>query len=402
MRISWRNLDWISEADQAEVVRQIESWSIGECGLDRVDFVASEHTPRSPNGAAAAHVPAGDPNAAAVSAASMVRTRILGRIGKAQVTVVRDAASEAESFRAAFMAFEDSSRWTLEQVRSSKMRARPEGATGGRSAARGRDSLSGDSRRGLRLPGFKVPSLSVPKLSLPSLPWPQRSPRPAPTRAKRRGDTRKRRSARNVQRTSRSASRRGVRGGAVRWGRRAIPFAAAIAGFALVGSSPLDPLAWVEVRFSEQAPLELAFSATAELQMAGIPPQARSGKAVAAQSQAWAYRAIAGSMDVARLSQASTSNASSEGRSSEERGWLLEADARESEPVRSASVRRAIVEPRAALRIKTGMETAMETAEDLAAPDAGVAYWAIAGDTPSDGSEFPSDLLSYSASAGPR
>ena len=87
MRVSWRNLDWVGEADRGEIEKKLAG--IGGAGsplLDRIEFVA-----RNPS-----------------QAGAPFEVRITGNVAKNQITAVRREATAQAAFQAALGAFEGS------------------------------------------------------------------------------------------------------------------------------------------------------------------------------------------------------------------------------------------------------------------------------------------------------
>jgi hypothetical protein len=84
MRISWRELDWISDRDRTEIERRMHVLG-GESGLDRVDFIGR-----------------------ASSAAGGFEIRITANAAKRQIIAVRRDTQRVKAFNSAFEALERS------------------------------------------------------------------------------------------------------------------------------------------------------------------------------------------------------------------------------------------------------------------------------------------------------
>ncbi len=265
MRVSWRNLDWVSQEERAEIERQLRSWSRGDRGLDGVELVGIKGVPDS-----------GGPRAGSV----VHRTRIAARVGKAQITVVRDAASEADAFALAFSALESSARWALDRPQEPVRRGLAAGPDRMHARSEGGDEGASVWQR-FSLPRFELPTLSLPSL-VPAGVARWRAARAEERRANAARSRRRAAGTRSAPRARRGRTRQ--RQGS--WRRR---MAATAAGLAILGVSSVDPESWIELRIMDPLPIgqPLAFTATATANASALSSTSRVEGAVSG------FRAVA-------------------------------------------------------------------------------------------------------------
>jgi len=238
MRVSWRNLEWLSEHEQAEIQRMLETLTRGAVGLDRVDLVGPGE-------------------------AAPFEARVLAKVGKSQITVVRKESSRERALVAVLTAFEESARWLLDSIA-----ATPQAAPRGGVASAGPRAATSDTGKG-KGTGRKRRSPSrrplLPQLRLLEV-WSSWTLKRGSAEAQSAAPAPAKRKARPIERSrSSSTPRRGARRrGTPR--KRLLPAAAAMAGFMVFGLSAFEvPTLIFERPASAQAAREvpLAFSATA-------------------------------------------------------------------------------------------------------------------------------------------